>query len=192
VSEFNYFGIQLSDGDATRRLQDSLKQVKAVMMPVEGVLCGGYMTVNGSGEETCSCFHRDAFAIEEAQRNGLHVGVVSQRESDACRRLMERIGVRHVYTGAASRLDAYEAFRNACGLEDADCLYIGDDVVDVPVLERTGFSSTPIDGIEYLRNRVTYVSAYEGGKGCVREMIELVLQEQGKWNFCGENLCGGA
>ncbi len=188
MPDFNYFGIQLSDVDANRRLQHTLKQVKAIMMPVEGVLSGGHMTVDGSGGESCSCFHRDALAIREARRNGLEVVVVSGRETAACRFLMERLGVRQAYLGFENRLEAYEEFKRSCGLEDGDCLYIGDDVPDIPVLEKAAFSSTPIDGIEYIRDRVSYVSAYEGGRGCVREIIELVLQEQGKWEYCGSRL----
>ena len=188
MPDFNYFGIQLSDGDVTRRMQHTLKQLKAIMMPVEGVLSGGYMMVDGSGGENCSCFHRDAFAIREARRKGLEVAVVSGRETAACRFLMERLGVHHAYLGFENRLEAYEEFKLACGLEDGDCVYIGDDVSDIPALEKAAFSSTPIDGIEYLRDRVTYVSAYEGGRGCAREIIEMVLQEQGKWEYSGDRL----
>ena len=183
MSDFNYFGIQLSSGDASERLQNALRQVKALIFPVEGILTGSLITVNDRGEESCSCSVRDALAVSEAKKKGLHIAAFSERSGDAQRRLIERIGIEHAYLGCGRKIDAYEQFKTACGLTDDQCAYIADDVIDVPILEKTALSITPIDGIEYLRNRVSYISAYEGGKGCIREMVELILQEQGKWEY---------
>ncbi len=183
MSGINYFGIQLSAGDASERLQNALRQVRALIFPLEGVLTGSQITVNDRGGESCSCNVRDALAVKKARKNGLHIAVISEHSGDAQRNLLEKIGVEHVYLGYDSKMDAYEEFKAACGLTDEDCAYIADDIVDVPLLEKTAFTVTPIDGVEYLRNRVTYISAYEGGKGCIREMVELILQEQGKWEY---------
>lgn len=183
MSGINYFGIQLSSGDASERLQSALRQVKALVFSVEGILTGNQITFNDRGEESSSCNVRDALAIAEARRRGLHIAALSERSSDAEKHLLEHIGVEHVYLGCNRRIDAYEEFKAACGLVDEECAYIADDVVDIPILEKAALSITPIDGIEYLRNRVSYISAYEGGKGCIREMVELILQEQGKWEY---------
>ena len=183
MSGINYFGIQLSSGDASERLQNALRQVKALIFPVEGILTGSQITFNGRGEEICSCNVRDALAISEAKQRGLHVAAVSERSSDAQRHLLGHLGIEHVYLDYGRKVDAYEEFKAGLGLEDEECAYIADDVVDIPILEKVELSITPIDGIEYLRNRVSYISAYEGGKGCIREMIELILQEQGRWEY---------
>lgn len=183
MSGLNYFGIQLSSGDASQLLQNALRQVKALIFPVEGVLTGNQITVNDRGEASCSCNVRDALAIAEARRRGLHIAALSERSSDAQRHLLEHIGIEPVYLGCERKIDAYEKFKVDCGLRDEDCAYIADDVIDIPILEKAALSITPIDGIEYLRNRVSYISAYEGGKGCIREMVELILQEQGKWKY---------
>ncbi|MEC9486007.1 MAG: 3-deoxy-D-manno-octulosonate 8-phosphate phosphatase [Prosthecochloris sp.] len=183
MSGINYFGIQLSSGDHSQRLQDALVRVRGLLFPVEGVMAGGHMTFTASGEDICSCFVRDALAIREAEENGVKVAVVSDRRSPAVEEMLRQAGVRHAYLGYGSALEAYEQFKNDCGLEDGDCAYIADDIVDIPVLEKVLLSITPIDGVEYLRNRVSYISAYEGGKGCIREVIELILQQQGKWQY---------
>ncbi len=183
MSGINYFGVQLSSGDASERLQNALRQVKALVFPVEGILTGNQIAVNDRGEETCSCNVRDALAVAEARQRGLHIAALSERSSDAQRHLLSRIGVEHTYLGCDSKTEAYETFKAACGLTDDDCAYIADDVIDIPILEKAALSITPIDGVEYLRNRVSYISAYEGGKGCVREIVELILQEQGKWEY---------
>lgn len=183
MSDLNYFGIQLSSGDASQRLQNALRQVKALIFPVEGVLTGGQVTFAGRGEEICSCNVRDAFALREARERGLHIAAISERSSDAQKQLLEHLGIEHIYLGYDPKIKAYEELKTVCGLQDEDCAYIADDVIDIPILEKVALSITPIDGVEYLRNRVSYISAYEGGKGCVREVIELILQEQGKWEY---------
>lgn len=183
MSGLNYFGVQLTSGDASECLQNALKKVKALIFTVEGIVTGGQIAFNDRGEEICSCSVRDALAIGEARQKGLHIAAISERSSDAQRHLLEHMGIGHVYLGCKHKIEAYEAFKSSCGLTDEECAYIADDVVDIPILEKAELSITPIDGIEYLRNRVSYISAYEGGKGCIREMIELILQEQGKWEY---------
>ena len=183
MSGINYFGIQLSSGDASERLQHALRQVKALIFPVEGIVTGGQITINDRGEESCSCNVRDALAIAEARKNGLHVAALSERASEAQRHLLEHIGIEHIYLGCRHKVEAYESFKRESGLEDEDCAYIADDLIDIPILEKVALSITPIDGVEYLRNRVSYISGYEGGKGCIREIIELILQQHGKWEF---------
>ncbi|NEX14232.1 MAG: 3-deoxy-D-manno-octulosonate 8-phosphate phosphatase [Prosthecochloris sp.] len=183
MSGLNYFGIQLSTGDSSEILQKALKQVKALIFPVEGVLTGSQITFASSGEEVCSCNVRDVLAVKEAKERGLHIAAISERSSSAHRQLLEHIGIEHIYLGCENKLDAYEEFKADCSLEDEDCAYIADDVIDIPILEKATLSVTPIDGIEYLRNRVSYISGYEGGKGCIREMVELILHEQGKWDY---------
>ena len=183
MSGLNYFGIQLSSGDSSEILQNALKQVKALIFPVEGVLTGSQITLTSNGEEACSCNVRDILAIKEARERGLLIAAISERSSSAQRKLLEHIGIEHSYLGYENKIDAYEEFKGVCTLRDEDCAYIADDVIDIPILEKAALSVTPIDGIEYLRNRVSYISGYEGGKGCIREMVELILQEQDKWDY---------
>jgi 3-deoxy-D-manno-octulosonate 8-phosphate phosphatase (KDO 8-P phosphatase) len=94
--------------------------------------------------------------------------------------------VTDIVMGTDDKLSAYEQLKLRFGLQDDECAYIGDDINDIPVLERAGVSVTPISGIEYLRNRVQYTSGFEGGKGCVREIVEMVLALQEKWEYFDE------
>ncbi len=183
MSGFQYFGMEPSLADPSSRIQQALLAVRAVIFPVDGVLNGPRITFDSHGGEIVSISNRDASAIRAAIDQGLHVAALSSRDAGGFRPVLEALGVRNIYLGASSLLDAYEAFCRERGLDDEACAYIGDDIVDVPVLERAGFPVTPIDGADYLRNRVGYISAYEGGKGCIREVVEMVLQQQGKLAF---------
>ncbi len=183
MSGFQYFGMEPSLADPSSRIQQVLQGVRAIVFPVDGVLNGPRMTFDSKGGEIISISNRDASALKEAIRQGLLVAVVSDRDAGCFRPVLESLGITALYLNASSLLGAYEVFRKECSLQDEECAYIGDDIADVPVLEKAGFPVTPIDGADYLRNRVGYISAYEGGKGCIREIVEMVLQQQGKWSF---------
>ncbi|ABB24894.1 KdsC family phosphatase [Pelodictyon luteolum] len=167
--------------DPSSRVAEALKATRALILPVDGVLNGGRLTFDGRGEELCSVSVRDAVAIREAVRHGLLVSVFSERAAEGYRPILEGLGVQDIRLGSASFLDAYKAFIAAHGLSDDACACIGDDVGDLAVLERVGLPVTAINGADWLRNRVGYISAFEGGSGCVREVVEMILGSQGLW-----------
>lgn len=188
MAGFQYFGMQPSQADPSSRIEDALKAIRALIFPVDGVLNGGRITFDSRGGELCSLSVRDAVAIKEAQKQGLRIAVVSERDVEGYRPLLEELGVQDLFLSECNLLDAYDAFRQLYDLSDDECAYIGDDVGDIAVLSRAGFPATPIDGADYLRNRVGYIAGYEGGKGCVREVVEMILTHQGKWPYveCAE------
>ena len=183
MGSIEFFGVPVSEGDPKDKLRDLFRGVRVVIMDVDGVLTDGKISFSESGEEIRSFSARDRVAIKEAVARGLKFAVISDRESKATMRWLTEIGVTDVYMGVANKLDAYDEIKLRCGVQDEECAYIGDDIDDIPVFERVGLSITPISGIEYLRHRVQYVSGYEGGNGCVREIIEMVLSLQDKWEY---------
>ncbi len=172
-----------SQADPSSRIEQALKEVRALIFPVDGVLNGGRITFDATGTEMCSISVRDAVAIREACKQGLRIAVVSHRDAEAYRPLLEELGVQDLYLGAGNLVEAYDAFRNLHDFSDNDCAYIGDDIGDIAILEKAGLPVTPIDGADYLRNRVAYIAGYEGGKGCVREVVEMILTHQDKWPY---------
>jgi 3-deoxy-D-manno-octulosonate 8-phosphate phosphatase (KDO 8-P phosphatase) len=175
--------MQPSQADPSSRIEDALKAVRALIFPVDGVLNGGRITFDSRGGELCSLSVRDAVAIREALKQGLHIAVVSERDAEGYRPLLEGLGVQDLYLSSGNLLDAFKAFLELHELSDDECAYIGDDIGDIEVLSKAGFPVTPIDGADYLRNRVGYIAGYEGGKGCVREIVEMILIHQGKWPY---------
>lgn len=181
-SEMDLMGIPVTSS-GEQRYKDALKDIRVIILSVDGVLTDGQLNYTESGDEVRTFNARDGFAIKEALRQGLRITVISERPSKAALRRMIELGVTDVYLGIRNKAETYAEIKFLYGVEDKHCLYIGDDVSDLPVLEKVGFSCVPLNGVEYLRNRVAYISAYEGGKGCVRDVIELVLTEQGKWPY---------
>lgn len=180
---FQYFGMQPSQADPTSRIEEALSAVRALVFPIDGVLNGSRISFDSNGGEICSISVRDAVAIKEALKQGIHIAVLSEREAEGYRPLLEALGVEDLYLNGENLLYSYEAFLQRHNLSDEECAYIGDDVGDVAVLSKVGLPATAIDGVDYLRHRVGYISGYEGGKGCVRELVEMILIRQGKWPY---------
>lgn len=164
-------------------MRDLLKEIKILIFDLDGVLSDGRITYSESGDEQKSFHARDGSAIKEALAQGLKIAVISDRTSQAAARWLGELSDAKLYWETKDKLGAYEQVKQTHSVVDADCAYMGDDISDLPMLEAAAFSATPIDGHEYLRSRVAYISGYEGGKGCVRELIEMVLAEQGKWKY---------
>lgn len=172
--------------DPSAQVGAALDGIKALVIPVDGVLTNGTITMDAEGRELTSIYTRDAVAIRMALRHGLHIAVISGRDAGTWRPLLEAAGPIDLFLDGGDRLAAYEVFKERHGLRDEDCACIADDIEDLEVLKRSGLPVTTINGVEYLRNRVAYISVYEGGKGCVREIVEMILEHQGRWEF-GEN-----
>jgi 3-deoxy-D-manno-octulosonate 8-phosphate phosphatase (KDO 8-P phosphatase) len=138
--------------------------------------------MHADGSESKGFHIRDGAAIVWAQRAGLAVGLLSARSSGATTQRAAQLAVRIVSQGVADKLTAYEQILRSAGLEDDAVAYMGDDLLDVPVLARAGLSAAPADAVDEVRARVDWVSQAPGGRGAVRELIELVLRAQQRWD----------
>jgi 3-deoxy-D-manno-octulosonate 8-phosphate phosphatase (KDO 8-P phosphatase) len=117
-----------------------------------------------------------------AQKAGFTVGLLSARSSGATAQRAAQLGIRLVVQGVANKLEAYERILRDTGLGDEAVAYMGDDLLDLPVLARAGLSAAPADACSEVREQVDWVSAHGGGKGAARELIELVLRAQSRWD----------
>jgi 3-deoxy-D-manno-octulosonate 8-phosphate phosphatase (KDO 8-P phosphatase) len=154
-------------------------QLKLLLFDVDGVLTDGTILVHGDGSESKQFNIKDGAAMVWAQRAGLRIGLLSARSADATAVRAAQLGV--VVQGSANKLAGYEQILADHGLADADVGYMGDDLQDLPVLRRAGFSAAPADAAAEVRAAVQWVSSAGGGRGAVRECIEHVLKTQGAW-----------
>jgi 3-deoxy-D-manno-octulosonate 8-phosphate phosphatase (KDO 8-P phosphatase) len=157
------------------------RRVRLLLLDVDGVLTDGTILLHHDGAESKAFHIRDGAAIVWAQRAGLKVGLLSGRASDATVQRAAQLGIPLVVQGAADKLAAYEQILREAALEDGEVAYMGDDLQDLPVLRRVGFSAAPADAPAEVRSRVHWVSEQPGGHGAVRELIEHLLQTQGAW-----------
>jgi len=155
--------------------------IKLLLFDVDGVLTDGSIIVNGDGSESKQFNIRDGAAIVWAQRTGLLVGLLSARLAQATSVRATQLGISIVVQGAGDKLAGYQQILADQGLTDEQVGYMGDDLQDLPVLRRAGFSAAPADAAPEVRAAVHWVSASGGGRGAARECVEHVLRAQGLW-----------
>jgi 3-deoxy-D-manno-octulosonate 8-phosphate phosphatase (KDO 8-P phosphatase) len=156
--------------------------IKLLLFDVDGVLTDGTILIHGDGTESKQFNIRDGAGIVWAQRAGLSIGLLSARLADATAIRAAQLGITTVRQGAADKLAGYEQILNESGLSDEQVGYMGDDLQDLPVLRRAGFSAAPADAAPEVRAAVHWISASGGGRGAARECIEHVLRAQGRWH----------
>ena len=171
-------------------LEDRARRIRLVHFDVDGLLTDGVVVMHADGSESKGFHIKDGAAIVWAQRAGVQVGLVSARSSGATTHRAAQLAVRIVQQGVTSKASAFDTILKSSGLtEDAVC-YMGDDLLDLPVLERAGLSAAPFDAAREVRQRVHWVSEAAGGRGAARELIELVLRAQGRWDEIVGGLSG--
>jgi 3-deoxy-D-manno-octulosonate 8-phosphate phosphatase (KDO 8-P phosphatase) len=163
-------------------LQDKSAPIRLLLFDVDGVLTDGMVIVHTDGSESKGFHIRDGAAMVWAQRAGLTVGLLSARSSGATAHRAAQLGIRLVVQGVANKLGAYDRILRDAGLSDEAVAYMGDDLLDLPVLARAGLSAAPADAAVEVRQQVDWVSTHGGGRGAVRELIELVLRAQQRWD----------
>jgi 3-deoxy-D-manno-octulosonate 8-phosphate phosphatase (KDO 8-P phosphatase) len=157
------------------------ENIRLVLFDVDGVLTDGKILMHADGSESKVFDIKDGTAMVWAMRAGLQIGFLSARVSVATSQRAAQLGVTLVHQGVSSKLDTYDQIADSLLLDDDHVAYMGDDVLDLPVLSRVGLSAAPADAVEDVRTRVHWVSQRRGGDGAARELIETILRAQGRW-----------
>lgn len=157
------------------------KKIQLLLLDVDGVLTDGGIIMDSRGGEAKRFHVQDGHGIRLLQGSGIQVGIISARRSRVVERRARELGVALVRQGVGDKLKVYEEIKSRTGLQDEAIGYIGDDMVDLLVLCRVGLPVAVRDGWEGLRERVAYVTRKRGGNGAVREVAEMLLKAQGKW-----------
>lgn len=159
-----------------------LKLIKLLLLDVDGVMTDGSILIDDKGVESKSFNVRDGHGIKLLQRADFKVGIITGRSSNVVRHRATELGITIVHQGVKNKLEAYESILSQEGLEDREVAYVGDDLVDLPVLGKVGFSVAVADAIKDLIPHVDYVTKHNGGRGAVREVTELILKGCGRWD----------
>ena len=156
-------------------------KIKLLLLDVDGVLTDGRIIIDDRGVETKQFHVRDGQGIALLRSAGVEIGFITGRSSAVVRHRAKDLGVRLVFQGVANKLACYAEIKRRQGLKDEQIAYVGDDLIDLPVLLRAGLAFSVADGWPGLSAAADYVTAAAGGQGAVREVAELLLKAQGKW-----------
>lgn len=165
----------------SKAMEEKLKKIKLLLLDVDGVLTDGKIIYTDGGEEIKFFDVRDGHGLKLLMRAGIEVALITGRESKVVEHRAKDLGITSVYQKVWNKGEFLNKIVQEKGIKEDSIAFVGDDLVDLPVIKRVGFSATVADGAEELKGLVDFVSRYKGGDRAVREICELILKAQGKW-----------
>jgi len=166
-----------SDDDIIERA----RRIRMLILDCNGVLTDGRIIMLPTGDETKVFDVKDGHAIVMLHRAGIKSGIISGRQSAIVRARAKELGIAHVHEMAWVKTEAYEKILAEENLTSEAVCYVGDDVVDIPLLRRAGLAVAVADAVAEVKQFAHLVTMRAGGRGAVREVIELIMNAQGKW-----------
>ncbi len=164
----------------TKDLQQRTAAITHFIFDVDGVMTDGHLFLTEQGE-ACKGFHvRDGLGLQLLQRAGIRIAVISGRDSPIVTSRLHTLGIHEIYQGISHKGDAYATFKQRHQLQDHQIAYMGDDLIDLPVLCQTGLAIGVADAHEQVRQHAHWCTRNPGGQGAVREACEWLLQAQNK------------
>ena len=166
-------------------MDNILKGIKAFIFDVDGVLTDGGIFADLHGELFRTFDSKDGFALRMAYMHGYKLGVISGGRSESIKKRVQQCGMNpeDVYLGSRDKIEDFEDFCRKHDLGPEEVMYFGDDLPDIPVMAVCGCGVAPSDAVEEVLDAADHVSTKPGGKGCVRETIEMVMKLQGTWEL---------
>jgi len=160
-------------------LSSKAKTIKLIAFDVDGVLTDGGIIYDNSGMEIKRFNVKDGQIIAHLKRAGFIVGAITGRNSQVVKNRCEELKLDFHYHGSSDKLVQYKKIKEDFGVNDEQIAYIGDDIIDLPILMRCGLGATPNDAREYIKNYVDYITPSQGGHGALRDLADMILESQG-------------
>jgi 3-deoxy-D-manno-octulosonate 8-phosphate phosphatase (KDO 8-P phosphatase) len=162
-------------------LNQRAARVRVVLLDVDGVLTDGRIHAGPDGDEGRSFHARDGLGVRLGQRGGLTFGIISGRSSVAVAGRASELDIHEVHQGIVDKIACVDGILERLEVvRDAVC-FIGDDLVDIPVMRRVGLAAAPSDAAPEAREAADFVTRSAGGRGAVREVVDLILRASGEW-----------
>lgn len=161
---------------------DKAKDVKLVILDVDGVMTDGRIVIDDNGLEQRNFDIKDGFGVVALQMTGVEVAIITSKKSGSVRHRAEELKIKRFHEGIRKKTEPYEQILAEMGIGDAQVAYVGDDLVDLAMMKRVGLPVAVADAVDEVREAAAYVTRARGGHGAVREAAEMILKAQGKWD----------
>ncbi|MGB5640403.1 MAG: 3-deoxy-manno-octulosonate-8-phosphatase KdsC [Sedimenticolaceae bacterium] len=159
-------------------IREKAANIRLIVFDVDGVLTDGSLYIGDDGQEYKAFNSKDGHGMVMLQHSGVEIAIITGRSSEVVRIRMASLGIQRVYQGKKEKLPAYEELKQITGLGDEQIAYVGDDVVDLPVMTRVGFAITVQDAHPLAKQHAHWVTPSGGGRGAAREVCELIMDAQ--------------
>lgn len=163
-----------------------IKAVKLLILDVDGVMTNGRIIYDDDGKEIKIFDVKDGHGIKLLMRAGIDVAIITARESRVVLHRAKNLGIDIVYQKAMDKVEAFNEILQKKQLSEKEVAYVGDELVDIPLLRKVGFAAAVKDAVEDLKRYVDFITEKNGGQGAVREICELILKTQGRWGEATE------
>lgn len=160
---------------------EKIKDIKAFVLDVDGVLTNGMLMLTESGEQLRQFNLKDGYALQLAVKRGFKIAILSEFRSKSSEHHFKNLGTIDIYLGLDSKIEAYQDFINKHSLSSEHVLFMGDDIPDLELMKLAGLAVCPVDAVEEIKSVADYISARKGGEALVRDIIEKVLKLQNLW-----------
>jgi len=168
--------------DDLASLERRASRIKLLLLDCDGVLTDGRLWLTEDGDEQKSFNAHDGLGLSLWHRTGLKSGIITGRTSKAVTRRAEELGVEFVRQGDPEKIAAFEEVLRQAGVAEGEVAFVGDDLTDIPVMQRAELAVAVADAVAEARSVAHYVTRAKGGQGAVREVVELILKAQGRWS----------
>ena len=163
-------------------MKERLKKIKLLLLDVDGVLTDGRIIYSSDGFETKAFDVKDGHGLKMLQRAGIDVGIITGRDSSVVAHRAQELGIKILYQGVKDKLIPFREILETYGVKEDEIAYVGDDIVDLPILLRAGFAATVADALPEVKAHVHYVTERNGGRAAVREICDLILKASNRWD----------
>jgi 3-deoxy-D-manno-octulosonate 8-phosphate phosphatase (KDO 8-P phosphatase) len=163
-------------------LLNQFKQIKCFGFDVDGVLTDGSILLLDDGQMARSMNTKDGYALQLAIKTGYHIIVISGGGNEGVKQRLHKLGIENVHINAENKQQVLTAYLQTKNLLPAEVLFMGDDIPDYNAMKLAGLPCCPADAVAEVKSISKYIAGLEGGKGCVREVIEKVLKLNGHWH----------
>ena len=160
---------------------DLAKKVKMVALDVDGVLTDGGIFIDNAAVEAKRFYVRDGLGIRLLLDSGIKVGLITARNSQVVSRRAQELSLSFVHQGVKEKWHCLQGEMERAGIESDACAFMGDDLIDLPILSKIGLATAPADAAPEVLERVHWVAQRPGGRGAVRDLAEEILKAQGMW-----------
>lgn len=165
----------------SKSYKELMNNITTFVLDVDGVLTDGTIHVTPTGEMLRNMNIRDGYAMKTAIENGYTVCIISGGSNEGVRVRLRNLGITDIYLGVANKVETFQEFIDIYNIKPEQVLYMGDDIPDFHVMQLVGLPTCPQNAAPEIKEISTYISHIDGGKGCVRDVIEQVMKVQDKW-----------
>ncbi len=165
-----------------RDVLEKAARIRLLIFDVDGVLTDGSLYFTEDGKEYKAFNSRDGHGIKMLLGHGVEIAVITGRTSKIVNHRMNNLGILHVYQGKSDKIPAFEELIADLGISPQDTAYVGDDIVDLPVMRRVGLAIAVQDAHPFVKQHAHWQTPKPGGRGAARDVCELILEAKGKLN----------